>query len=219
MPNHKNHYIIIFQINIIHNILEYISQLKGGFILIKFNSYFFIIIFIAIFISIFFKPSSIPQFKNITTSYHYNSNYIFEWPLENNFNISSRFGTRVHPVTNKKSYHSGIDIPAKENTNIYSISNGIISYTGFLNANGYSIIVSYDSYKITYGHVSPNFIVKLNDNISSNQLIGYVGPKYLTKKTPYKSQNGYYLNGLTTGTHLHLSIKKDGQAVNPLDYL
>ena len=64
-----------------------------------------------------------------------------------------------------------------------------------------------------------NFIVKINDNIYSNNLIGYVGPIYLTQKTPYKAPNGYYLNGLTTGTHLHLSIKKDGKAVNPLDYL
>ena len=29
---------------------------------------------------------------------------------------------------------------------------------------------------------------------------------------------GKYTNGYITGPHLHLTIKKDGQAVNPLDF-
>lgn len=186
----------------------------------KFTSYFFIIVFfISTFLSLFCSFSSTTTYKNLNSIYHYTDNYIFEWPFENNFEITSLFGKRIHPVTNKESYHSGIDIPANENTNIYSISNGIVSYTGFLGANGYSIIICYDSFEIIYGHVSPNYIINKNDIILPNQLIGYVGPKYLTQKTPYIDSSGYYLNGLTTGTHLHLSIKKDGIAVNPLDYL
>lgn len=194
--------------------------MKGDFYITKFSLYFLIIIlFLSTFIPIFFNQTSISQFKTINISYHYNSNYIFEWPLENNFYISSNFGIRIHPITKKESYHSGIDIPANENTNIYSISHGTVSHIGFLGANGYSITITYNSYQITYGHVSPNFIVSKNDIVFPNQLIGYVGPKYLTQKTPYQDSNGYYLNGLTTASHLHLSIKKDGQAVNPLDYL
>lgn len=194
--------------------------MKGDFYITKFSLYFLIIIlFLSTFIPIFFNQTSISQFKTTNISYHYNSNYIFEWPLENNFYISSNFGIRIHPITKKESYHSGIDIPANENTNIYSISNGTVSHIGFLGANGYSITITYNSYQITYGHVSPNFIVSKNDIVFPNQLIGYVGPKYLTQKTPYQDSNGYYLNGLTTASHLHLSIKKDGQAVNPLDYL
>lgn len=163
--------------------------------------------------------TSTTLFKPSTSSYHYNQNYIFEWPLENNFSISSYFGNRIHPISKKKSYHSGIDIPANPNTKIYSISNGTISYIGFLGANGYSIIVSFESFEIIYGHVSPNYIIKKNDTIYSKEFIGYVGPKFVSMKTPYIDSSGKYLNGLTTGPHLHLSIKKDGIAVNPLDYL
>ena len=135
----------------------------------KFTSYFFIIIFLlSTFLSLF---SIQPTYKSSNKTYHYSTNYIFEWPFENNFEITSTFGKRFHPVTQKESYHSGIDILAKENTNIYSISNGTVTYTGFLGANGYSIIISSSSFEIIYGHVSPNYIVKPNDSILLNQLI------------------------------------------------
>lgn len=169
--------------------------------------------------SIFSYDISSNIFKPSTSSYHSNQNYIFDWPLEKNFYISSYFGNRIHPISNKKSYHSGIDIPATSNTKIYSISNGTVSYIGLLGANGFSIIVSFESFEIIYGHVSPTYIVKKNDTIHSKQLIGYVGSKFINVETPYIDSNGRYLNGLTTGPHLHLSIKKDGIAVNPLDYL
>ncbi len=47
-----------------------------------------------------------------------------------------------------------------------------------------------------------------------------MGPKnvYGIINNPYKDSNGNPTNGATTGCHLHLTVKNDGIAVNPLDY-
>ena len=52
------------------------------------------------------------------------------------------------------------------------------------------------------------------------QVIGTVGPKnvYNIKNNPYKDENGNPTNGATTGCHLHLTIKENKRAVDPLNY-
>lgn len=118
------------------------------------------------------------------------------------------------------SFHTGIDIPAPAGTNIISIYSGTVTYIGFRGANGYTITIEKNSFSITYSHVSPDFLVYKNQNISKGSIIAQVGPLYVygIANNPYKDKNGNPTNGATTGTHLHLTIKKDGQAVDPLSY-
>lgn len=101
------------------------------------------------------------------------------WPTPNYKQITSYFGFRIHPTTFKQSYHSGIDISVPENSDIHSICNGIVTFTGFNGAYGYSIIIKNNNFEILYAHVSPNYTININDSVISNQIIGKVGPKYI----------------------------------------
>ena len=162
------------------------------------------------------------QETNSSNNHYFQSNINdnFFWPIPGFSRISSYFGKRTSPATGASTYHSGIDIPAPEGTALYSTLSGIISYTGFKGSNGHTIIISSGNYNIIYGHVSPNYIVLKNQPINKGDLIGFVGPKHIYDiiNNPYSDSKGNPTNGATTGPHLHLSIKKDGKAVNPLNY-
>jgi murein DD-endopeptidase MepM/ murein hydrolase activator NlpD len=64
-------------------------------------------------------------------------------------------------------------------------------------------------------------LVSVGEYVEKGSTIGEVGPKnaYGVKNNPYKDSNGNPTNGATTGPHLHFTLKKDNQVVNPLDYL
>ena len=148
------------------------------------------------------------------------SNSLFYWPVPGYTRISSYFGKRNSPTLGASSFHQGIDIPAPAGTNLVSAFNGFVSYTGFNGSGGYAIHIKNNNLEFFYHHVSPNYIVKIGDFVYSGQVIGQVGPKnvYGVKNNPYKDSNGKPTNGATTGPHLHFTIKKDGKAVNPLNY-
>ncbi len=97
---------------------------------------------------------------------------------------------------------------------------GKVEYVGFNGANGCTVIISNNNISISYCHLSPNFLVNVGNQIDKGKIIGNVGPKniYTIPNNPYKDSNGNPTNGATTGCHLHLTIKKDGIAVNPLNF-
>lgn len=165
-----------------------------------------LIIFIFSFFIILFNPN-----------YQENLNE-FYWPLPGNKNITSYFGKRISPTSGASTYHSGIDIAAKEGTLICACFPGTVTFTGFSGAGGYTITIKNENYTASYCHVSPNYLFKVGDYITSQSIIANVGPKNISGviNNPYKDNFGNPTNGATTGCHLHLTIKKDGKAIDPL---
>lgn len=150
-----------------------------------FQKFISFIILFSIFISIFFIP--IIQSSNLNQYNSPNKEIIsinpngFTWPIPGYTSISSYFGKRTAPTSGASSFHYGIDIPAPEGTKLIAIADGEITFCSFFGAGGYTITLSFDNYKVTYCHVSPNYIVHVGDFVQEGQVIGYVGPKYIER--------------------------------------
>lgn len=174
------------------------------------------IVFITLFISCFFGPYI--STENSNNIYYFDPNTKYVWPTPGYTYITSYFGRRSSPTAGASTYHKGVDIGAAEGSNLIAVCNGKITYTGFLGGGGYTITLSVNNMKITYCHVSPIFIVKTGDIVKKGQVIGYVGPKnvYGVPGNQYRDSNGNPTNGSTTGPHLHLGVRVDGEYIDPL---
>ena len=189
------------------------------------NKLIFYLIIFSTLICIFFIPTlsisnTFPEIDESKIFFYGNSNYA--WPIPGYTRISSYFGKRTAPTTGASTYHKGIDIPAPEGTALIASCDGEITFTGFLGGGGYTItLTTSEDLKISYCHVSPNYIVSVGDTILQGQIIGTVGPKYVygVAGNTYKDSEGRPTNGATTGCHLHIGFTLEGKYVNPLDYL
>lgn len=127
------------------------------------------------------------------------------FPIHEKYYFSSLYGYRT---LGNYHFHNGVDVPKTVGTNLYALSDGSVSYAGFSSSYGNTIIVSYyNGYKSLYGHTSGIYPFKVGDSVSSNNVIGYIGPKILSDGK---------LNGFTTGPHLHFTLYYRGKVIDPL---
>lgn len=138
---------------------------------------FLVLIILIIFISCFFTPiisegTYAEYYSNIIENMEISQSG-FVWPTPGYTKINSYFGKRISPTEGASSYHKGIDIGAPEGSKFIAVVDGVITYTGFLGGGGYTITLSKDNMKITYCHVSPNYIVKEGDEVIQGQVIRF----------------------------------------------
>ncbi|GGE28673.1 peptidase M23 [Marinithermofilum abyssi] len=123
----------------------------------------------------------------------------FVWPVSTK-KISSKFGMRLHPTKKIFKLHDGVDFPEANGKPVHAIKAGKVIRVAN-DANGYGLFVEIDhgSGGITslYGHLSEQS-VSVGQVVSAGQVIGKVGS-----------------TGASTGNHLHLTIKVNGDPVNP----
>lgn len=157
-----------------------------------FKKYLFILSILLSFILLFFSSN--------------NSDNNLYFPVhKKQYYISSYFEYRTLSYYH---FHNGIDIPLVEGTPLYALSDGVVSFTGFISGYGHSVIIKYNNgYKSLYGHCSAKYIVTEGQTVKAKQKVAYVGPKYLP--------NGK-LNGFTTGQHLHFTLYYNNKLINPL---
>lgn len=122
------------------------------------------------------------------------------WPVQGR--VTSRFGMRVHPLSKKKDFHSGIDISARSGTSIRATADGIVRYSGWAGGNGNLVVIEHGfGYTTSYAHNKKN-LVKTGQIIKRGDILAYVGS-----------------TGNSTGPHSHYEIWKKKKAVNPKPFI
>lgn len=117
--------------------------------------------------------------------------------------ISSVFGERIHPVTGESgNIHTGIDIAGVYNQTVISAAEGRVIKTAEDNANGKYIIIEHTGgYTTAYAHLN-KICVAEGEIVDNNTKIGEMGE-----------------SGIATGVHLHFEIKRNGERLNPEEYV
>jgi murein DD-endopeptidase MepM/ murein hydrolase activator NlpD len=116
--------------------------------------------------------------------------------------ISSGFGNRRDPFTNRLARHTGLDMPAPVGTPILASAGGTVRFAGFQRAYGNEVEIDHGNGLVTrYAHAS-KLLVRKGQVVLPEQPIARVGS-----------------TGRSTGPHLHFEILQDGTLVQPLRYL
>ena len=138
----------------------------------------------------------------VTSLDNHNMMSLVALPLEK-IHINSGFGMRRHPIYHKRIMHNGIDLSARYEK-VYSMFPGTVIKVGQDSRSGKFVTVRTGDYTISYCHLSQQ-LVKENEFVNAGTNIAISGN-----------------TGASTGPHLHLTTKKDGQAINPtiiLDFI
>jgi murein DD-endopeptidase MepM/ murein hydrolase activator NlpD len=115
--------------------------------------------------------------------------------------ISSRFGSRFHPILHTWRHHEGIDYAAPYGTPVRATADGIVTRVG-RDQGGYGNLIELrhaNGIHTRYGHLSA-FARGLHSGqrVTQEETIGYVGS-----------------TGLSTGPHLHYEFLVNGRPTNP----
>ncbi|MDJ0708122.1 MAG: peptidoglycan DD-metalloendopeptidase family protein [Leptolyngbyaceae cyanobacterium MO_188.B28] len=116
--------------------------------------------------------------------------------------ITSRYGTRVHPILGYRRFHAGVDFGASHGTTIRAADSGTVIFAGWYGGYGRSAIIDHGGGLTTlYAHTS-RLNVREGQGVQQGQSIAAVGS-----------------TGLSTGPHLHFEVRSNGRPVNPMNYL
>ena len=113
--------------------------------------------------------------------------------------ITSRYGAKS---SIRKSTHTGLDISAVQGTDIKVVADGTVTFASYNGSYGKLVKVDHgNGVETWYAHTSKMY-VNVGDSVKAGDVIAAVGS-----------------TGNSTGPHLHLEIRVDGEHVNPQDYL
>jgi len=146
--------------------------------------------------------------SNIETKFNSNIKYWSSIPsrmpmdIKRGIYISSYYGYRDDPFSDKRQFHAGDDFSAKIGTPVKSTGDGIVSKAQFDSRFGNFIEIDHGyGFKTVYAHLKNGLLVKKGDKVNRGQSIAYLGN-----------------TGRSTAPHLHYEVKFKNKTVNPRKY-
>ena len=122
------------------------------------------------------------------------------WPVKGW--VTSGFGPRVSPFTEKPAWHDGLDIGAAANAPVQAPAQGRVTSVGFDPKLGNTVKLDHGyGIETLYGHLAKS-LVKEGQRVKRGDVVGLVGS-----------------SGLATGPHLHYMVKVNGQTFDPTKYI
>lgn len=123
------------------------------------------------------------------------------WPVAEGW-VSSSFGSRMHPITGKKQFHRGVDIPGKSGAEVLAVADGVVKRSTKRANYGWLVEIDHgDDYATLYSHNRLNLVVE-GQTVVKGQAIAEIGS-----------------TGRSTGPHVHFEVKKNDRNINPVKYL
>lgn len=123
-------------------------------------------------------------------------------PVAGKFTATSGFGPRIDPITGHTTQHLGMDYKAKFGSPVRAAARGAVIDAG--PREGYGLVVEIDhgdGWTTLYAHLSRIVTVR-GSYAEPGSMIGEFGAV-----------------GQSTGPHLHFELRKNGQAVDPAQFL
>lgn len=119
-----------------------------------------------------------------------------------NAKLTSKYGNRTHPISGGTKFHNGIDLAAPTGTPIVAPAFGIVEATNYNNSGGNQLFIKhlFTGLRSGYAHLSKTH-VKAGEFVFPGKHVADVGN-----------------TGQSTGPHLHLSLRKNGNLVDPQQY-
>lgn len=124
-------------------------------------------------------------------------------PLYGKLDVSSEFGLRRNPFGGRGyEIHNGIDFRGPIGLAVYATAEGVVVRAEHSGGFGKHVVIDHGyGYETLYAHLS-EVDVQVGDRVQRGQRLGALGN-----------------TGRSSGPHLHYTIYRDGQAVNPRYYI
>ena len=156
-------------------------------------------------------PQNISPVVEIATQENDTVQNQFQWPLYGEYTrITSTFGMRTNPITERDEFHTGIDIPAPEGTPVLAAKDGYV-VTALSTPNdtwlGIAIVLYHgelyhrEYFQTVYAHLSAVHVEE-GQFVRQGEHIADVGS-----------------TGEAVGSHLHFEIRNNSHSIDPLDFL